>query len=524
MGAVGKGQDDLRQMMNQAGQTDGSEIDERVRITKKSLLLLSVNTATEAEELASQIAAEPLAKEQARQGAVLSVKQETIVSTLQTLLAGLSAASDPATRPASLTTPPMPSRPDAFKNLDDALKKFEKEQQRILDQTAPLAKKAVDDFDENDKKNLDDLRMAQDKLDAFMQQTLADFSKNAQQDMSNPALVKDLMDIYTQVTMAKDALNAKSTETAVPLEETGLEGAKSLATNLEKWMDNKPDRETYTQEDPTVKNDAPEADLPKELQDMIGDLLEQQEDLDQQMQQQNANFQDSVDKGAGWNAKDGPIADNSAKGISSNVLPENNDMQGKSGSGRNAQSSGEIVGDTATDKGGRNTPTRLDPTPFQPGEVKDTSNTPAGGATGGGKKSGLGASGLEGPVPPKEEETKRLAKLQAQIRNSAEKINLQYKLGRYDNFKLLQSIVDMRRAESDLEANRYNNAMHDTDTVVDELTTSSILLGGRIQVQQDTTPAGSRRERKEIDDAAQGDLPAVWSESLREYYQKLSQQ
>jgi hypothetical protein len=128
-------------------------------------------------------------------------------------------------------------------------------------------------------------------------------------------------------------------------------------------------------------------------------------------------------------------------------------------------------------------------------------------------------------VPPKmAEDMKRLSKMQAQIRNSAEKLNLQYKLGRYDNFKLLQSIMDMRRAESDLEANRYNNAMHNTDIAVNELTTSSILLGGRIQVQVDTTPASSRREKKEIDDAAQGDLPPVWSDALREYYQKLSQQ
>jgi hypothetical protein len=215
----------------------------------------------------------------------------------------------------------------------------------------------------------------------------------------------------------------------------------------------------------------------------------------------------------------------SAKGITGNTLPNDNEMQGRSGEGRTGQSSGEFVGDSAVGKGGRDTPTRLDPTPFQAGQIKDTSKDPVGGATGGGKVSGAGSAGLEGPVPQKEqEEMQRLAKMQAQIRNTAEKLNLQYKLGNYDNFKLLQSIVNMRRVESALEANRYQNALRQANVAVDDLDTSSILLGGRMNVQEDTTPVSNRRDRKEVDDAAQGDLPPVWSDSLREYYRKLAEQ
>jgi hypothetical protein len=525
MSQVASGQDNLRQMMHETGQSNGNEIDERVRIVKKTLLVLEVNAATEAVDLSLQIVAEPRAAEQLRQGLNLKVKQEGILETLQALLARLGSADQPATQPSGVTSPPMPARADAFKRLDEALKQYEKEQQRILQQTAPLAKKPVDDYDANDKKKLDDLKMAQDKLDAFMQQALADFSKNAQQDMSNPALLKDLMQIYTEVTMAKGALNEKSVETAVPLEEMGLESAEELETNIEKWLYNTPDHAQWTQEDPVQQNDAPEAELPKELQDMIGDLMEQQEDLDQQMQEQSANWQDSFDQAAGWDARDGPISDNSAKGVTGNVMPKNMDVQGRGGQGRNAQSSGEMVGDTANDKGGRNTPTRLDPTPFESGQIKDTSKDSPGGATGGGKISGAGATGLEGPVPPKEQEMmKRLSHMQAEIRNAAEKLNLKYKVGRYDNFKLLQSIVDMRQVESDLDANRYQNAMRHADVLVDDLSTSSILLSGRIQVQHDTTPTAGRRSTKEIEDALQGDLPPVWSDALREYYRKLAQQ
>jgi hypothetical protein len=519
---IGSGQLDLRQLMRDTAQS--FEFDDRTRVVQKTLLVLAVNSATDAAELPAQIVAEPLAAEQSRRAAVLKLKQESILETLQALLARLNSSGDPETQPSERAGASMPSRAEAFKKLDDALKQYEKEQQRILNQTAALAKKPVDDYDANDKKKLEDLKIAQDNLDKFMQESISDFSKNAEQDLSNPTLLKDLMDVYTEVTMAANALNNKPVQMAIPIEENGLEAAKELESNIEKWLPNTPDRTQWTQEDPLTANDPPMPELPKELEDMIGNLLEQQEDLDQQMEDMNANIQDSMDKGIGWDAVDGPIADMSAKGVTGNQLPNNNEMQGRSGDGRSGKADGEMVGDTHTDKGGRNTPTRLVPSPFQAGQVKSTSNDSPGGATGGGKVSGAGAAGLEGPAPKFQQDVGRLAHQQAQIRNAAERLNLQYKLGRYDNFKLLNAIVNMRQVESDLNANRYQNALRHADVLVDDLTTSSILLGGRINVQQDTTPTASRKTRKEIEDAAQGDLPPVWSESLKEYYRKLAEE
>src|SRR5690606_7048439 len=113
----------------------------------------------------------------------------------------------------------------------------------------------------------------------------------------------------------------------------------------------------------------------------------------------NANWTDALDKGAGWDAVDGPIANMTAKGVTGNQLPNDNEMGGRSGEGRSGKSQGEFVEETASGKGGRNTPTRLDPTAFQQGQIKDTSTDPVGGATGGGKISGQGGEGLEGPVP-----------------------------------------------------------------------------------------------------------------------------
>ena len=118
-----------------------------------------------------------------------------------------------------------------------------------------------------------------------------------------------------------------------------------------------------------------------------------------------SSWLDSLDKGAGWGAGDGPISDMSAKGVTGNLLPNQNEVGGRSGEGRTGRSHGQMVGDTAEGKGGRETPTRLDPEPFEQGSVKDTAKNDPGGATGGGKLSGFGAEGLRGPAPPSSEPT-----------------------------------------------------------------------------------------------------------------------
>jgi hypothetical protein len=520
---IGSGQADLRTMMQQTAET--FQFDEQTKVIQKTLLVLAMNPAKEAVDLSAAIIGEPLAAERVKLNKDLRARQRRIITTLESLLAMLNAAADPATQPTTRSGDDLANQREKLNKLNEDLKKFMKEEQRIMEQTANLAKKPVDNYDEADKKLLEELKAAQEKLDAFMQEKVSDFSKMAEQDMSNAALLKELMEVYSETTMAKDALKQKAAEIAVAAEDMGLELAKELSSNIEKWLSNTPDRQKWTQEDPLGKTDTPMAELPKELEDMVGELMEQQEDLFEDMEDMNANWTDSADKGIGWDAADGPIADMSAKGVTGNQLPNNNEMGGRAGEGRSGKSQGEMVEETASGKGGRNTPTRLDPTPFQKGQVKDTSKDPTGGATGGGKISGEGGEGLEGPVGPKQkQEMQRLAQKQAQLRNNAERLNLQYQVGKYDNFKMLESIALMRRVESDLKANRYQNALHRKDVLLDDMDSSRMMLSGRIHTQRDTTPQTSRKMKEDINDAMKGQLPAAWSDALKEYYKKLSQE
>jgi hypothetical protein len=519
MQKIGTGQADLRLLMQQTAQT--FEFDDATKVVQKTLLVLVYNAAKDAVDLSSAVVDEPDAKEARKLNRQLHAKQRRIIETLESLLAMLNPGDEEFSKPTTRPGADLPSKAEALKKLSEDLKEFMKQQQKVLDQTAPLAKKPVDNWTDQDKKLLDDLIMAQDKLDAFMQSKVNDFSKLTEQDMSNASLLSQLYEIYSEVTMAKDALTKKETEMATALEDNAMGLAQEMNMNIEKWLADAPDRDAWKMEDPVTKHDLPMPELPAELEDIVGELMENQEDLFEEMEDANANWAQS--EGSGWDALDGPIESMSAQGVTGNALPNDNDLGGRSGEGRSARSQGEMVEESASGKGGRNTPTRLDPTPFQQGQIKDESKDPVGGATGGGKISGQGGQGLEGPTPPPlDVEMARLANKQAQLRNNAERLALEYQLGRYDNFKLQQAIALMRRVESDIQANRYQNALRRKDVLLDHMETSHLLLSGRIHVQQDTSPQMSRKMEDAINDAMKGQLPAAWSDALKEYYRKLA--
>jgi hypothetical protein len=51
-----------------------------------------------------------------------------------------------------------------------------------------------------------------------------------------------------------------------------------------------------------------------------------------------------------------------------------------------------------------------------------------------------------------------------------------------------------------------------------------LLAAGEVHVQRDTSPTTDRRVQDQINDAMKGELPAAWTEALKEYYRKLGQQ
>ena len=417
-----------------------------------------------------------------------------------------------------------PDLAEKLKALRDKLKEFANEQKKVIEASKELAKKPVDDFQQTDQRDLEKLKAIEDQWDKFLTEAIADFSKIPEVDAANPSLVKELIEVKTDVEMAADALSKKAVNIAVPLEELGMEGAEELVENLEKWLPDTPDRAKWSQEEFTKDVEIPHAELPQEMEDLVGDLLEQEEDLFEEMQDVTAGAADSPDKGAGWDAMDGPISSFAAKGVTGNQLPNSSEIGGRSGEGRSGKSSGEFVEEEATGKGGRRTPTRLSPDAFSKGEVKDSSPESTGGATGGGKISGGGSEGLEGPVPPEvQRRMGNLAGKQAQLRNKAEGVKAALQVRNYDSFALDQAMEGMRRTQRDLLAGRYQSALRQKDVVLDNLKGTKMLLSGEVRIRKDSSAAIPTEVQKDVLDAMEKPMPRGYEDYLKQYYQRLSE-
>lgn len=419
-----------------------------------------------------------------------------------------------------------PEKQKKFEELKAKLDEFLKKQKKVIEATTDLAKKPVEDFTEADEEALKGMAASMDDWNKFMKDFQSDLSKLPDQDFANASIAKELVEIQTELKMAEDALLKKSADIAVPLEQLGYEKAAELSTNMEKWLPDTPDREKWSQEEALTDADkeAPMAELPSELEDLIGDLMEGEEDLFDEMEDVSSSAIDSPDKGVGWDASDGPISSNSAKGVTGNRLPNTSEIGGRSGEGRSGKSSGEFVGDEAVGKGGRKTPSRLTPDPYMKGQIKDHSKDPTGGSTGGGKESGQGGEGLEGPAPrsPGQRDLGRLADKQAALRNKAEGVDVQMQVGNYHHTDLKKLIDLMESVETDLRAGRYQSALRQRTVMLEKAKNVKQYLDGEFQVKQDATSNLPKDIQKEILGSMTDPSPVGWEEINREYFERLA--
>ncbi|NQZ68690.1 MAG: hypothetical protein HRT89_11550 [Lentisphaeria bacterium] len=233
-------------------------------------------------------------------------------------------------------------------------------------------------------------------------------------------MADEFSEMFEELQKAGDALKAKKTEIATVAEEMAAEQAESIETNIERWLATKKDSIKWNAEEDGTSPDVPLQDLPDELTDIIGDLIDKEEEMSD-VEDSTNSFNGAMDEGIGWDVSDGNIDNMSAKGITGNLLPNDNEVGGRSGEGRSGKSSGQFVEKEAKGKGGRMTPTRLTQSPFEKGTVKDTSPEEPGGATGGGKQSGLGDEGLRGITPSRKPDVEqRLSGKQAELKQKAE--------------------------------------------------------------------------------------------------------
>ena len=328
------GRPTLRDRMKHTADTFA--FDESNRVVQKALLVLSLNPAADAVDTAAALARE---KDAGAAGDAVGVSCRPTSGGSRRRWKACSRCWSP--RPSRRRAPPpgpgdqLASR-EQLSKLDEQLKAFMKEQQRLLDQTAVAGQAAGRQLGRpNDRKLAAELQQSQDKLgrvhEVDAERLLEAGRAGHGQRVDGQGGAGDLL---RGDDGRRRAAAAGGGDRRPGRGERAGVGQGAVVQPGAVAEQRPPDRQQWTQEELPTKSDTPMPELPKDLQDMVGELMEQQEDLFQQMEDMNANITDSADKGIGWDAADGPIADMSAKGVTGNALPNNNEMGGRSGEGR----------------------------------------------------------------------------------------------------------------------------------------------------------------------------------------------
>jgi hypothetical protein len=418
--------------------------------------------------------------------------------------------------------PPAITTAEELNKLKDELKAFDDTQKRIIQATNQFKELNPEDLTTDQQAALGELAREEAKQASFFQEKLTDLSKLPLQDFADGKLVSDMNEVFQEVQQASTSLYQKRAEVAVAGETVGLEKAEQIEQNLERWLPNTPDNTKWSMEEPMSQPDIPMAELPKQLDDLIGDLMKQEQADDPEKDDVSSSIMDSMDKGAGWGAGDGPMADMSAKGVTGNQLPNNDEISGRSGEGRNGKSDGQMVGDTAVGKGGNETPTRMTPTPFENGSVNDQSKDTKGDGTGGGKLAGFGQEGLRGPMPPAaQQRLHMLADSQAKLRQQAESLALQLRRQRRPTGDLESAINAMKTYEDAARNQNGLGVVQGYHQALDSLQAARQAYAGD-RLSRVETDALARDPKKDVIDTQAEEAPPGYEEMTGAYFRSLN--
>ena len=478
-------QRNIRNLLAKA-ETEAANLVKRKSLKKdfaETLTVIKNSSAGELEKMTGNLAQNSENIKSAVKVNEIVLVQTSLIEQLQKLLGAMAVVKQQEVKQQEQTKDEAQEKElyDKLQQVKSKLDEFIKDQRKIIKDTEALDPKKTDDWSDKEEKLLGNLASREAEWAQFFKAAFNDLSKKQNQDFSNSAMADEFVEMYEELQKAGDALKSKKNiEIATLAEDTAASSAQSVAANLERWLADKQDNIKWNAEEDGKMNDTKLTDLPAELTDIIGDLIEKEEDMGDDTQDSTNSFTWDTDAALGWGVMDGNIDSMQAKGITGNVMPNNNEVGGRSGEGRSGKSSGQFVEKEATGKGGRKTPTRLTQSPFEKGTVEDKSKDAQGGASGGGKQSGLGDEGLTGVTPEQDQDiSQRLAGNQGELKQRTQALlkklsdrnlptgNLREALEKMRQIEQggIDGGVDIRRARNEMAA-ALRNAKTALDTSV----------------------------------------------------------
>ena len=408
---------------------------------------------------------------------------------------------------------------DRMRKLQAAIKEISEELERSKDLRGDKAQEAA--------KVADELKDLEEKLADAAEQLAKDLSLFPDIPAANE-MVEEMREVFEDIEQAPGSENKEVQEIGVDRDEGALaamDKVKERFADMEMWMMDKPDAERWKQEgwDVDEMPDIPLVDLPEELEDLVGDLVDQADDLNEQAQDSTSNLT-LPDFPAGWDVADGPMDSFGAKGKSGNERPNENEMMGRSGAGREGNANGEIVGQKAKDLEGTETKARRTHDPFAEGVVEEENPKSKAKATGGGKQSGVGGEGgLRGSAAARNELAMReLARRQRKLKRDTESVYSKATLMYLPTGELDQAVVLMHKAEQQARAGDWAGFGETQKRIAHALRNTKRKLQGKGAVQMDPLRKLPADIKEQMFDARDEPIPPEFERLVAEYYKAIA--
>lgn len=412
----------------------------------------------------------------------------------------------------------------ALETLISDLDRLVVDETELMSKLEKMPKRPVEELSEEQLDALKQFEEFHDRWAKWRKGTVDELTKLPTGFVDDFNLRADVNTVFEEIEAV--AQRGKTTKLEVALEDAGSSKATEMLEDLETWMPDAPDALQWVMEEPLDQRPMamPEMPLPDALEDLIGDLLQEADDFDEEADDITSAWGDNLNQ-AGWGVSDGPISNFSAKGKTGNDLPNKNEVSGRAGDGRRGKSSGQMVGDTARGLEGRKTPARLNNERYEEGKLKEEGRLDPNGATGGGKKAGAGRRGLQGGTPPDFlRDMERLGAKQAGMREKAEQISRQLDTTTVMGRRLEQAIELMKSVEDDLRDLRYDDAARRRKVAIQKLKASFDHLDRTTAVQLSQARELPAQLRKELLQSADEGYPEGYESLLRSYFRALSEE
>jgi hypothetical protein len=423
-----------------------------------------------------------------------------------------------------------PNPDEALNAFDNELKSFVAEQKRIMHDRQMITDLPPEDLSDGQKDRLEALALDQSKLAEILSKAVNDFTNLNLQDFGDNAMVETTKTTFGKAQeLAKTASEAaqmrQARVDAYRLETQAVEMAEKLMINCEATMGAYDNIQFIAEVPEDQQLVAPLADLPSELEDLVGDLVTSEQEMRPEVED-IGSYLNSLDHTAGPSA-DGTISSTSAKGKTGDQRPEDNIIQGRSGAGRSGMADGQLVEPVAKALSGNDygLRERTSNTPLEGGQVKDEDTKAQTGGTGLGKTTdGTTMFGVGGQLPPKVlDMMKATTTRQIEIRRAAQEIAPKLKSYNLPTAELEQSVTAMRAVEDAVNKKDGVGIRTAYASAVDSLSRSRSAIGKNV-VTQRTQDAALARRLEEMQSQGSAHPFKGYEQIISAYFEALAHQ